>query len=98
MQRDSKSTACRYVDRRTNIQKKNQEIGVGVVQGYNLRRNNQQQRKQSMRNQNRKNKSKSTGPNNAIKKRTVNGTKYCNKSKGWAMLLTKYTKSQRLQN
>jgi len=48
-----------------------------------------------VRNQKRENKSKSTGTNsaikNVIKKRTVNGTKYCYTPKSLAMLLTKYT-------
>jgi aminoglycoside phosphotransferase family enzyme len=59
--------------------KKNQQISMGVVQGYNLQRSTQHQRKQVLRNQNRENKRETTGPNsakkNVIEKRTVNGTK-----------------------
>jgi hypothetical protein len=52
---------------------------VGVVQGCNLQGKNHQQRKQLVRYQNRENKSKSAGPNsaikNVIKKATVKGYK-----------------------
>ena len=46
-----------------------------------------------MRNQNRENKSEITGPNsatkNVVKKRTVNGKKYCNKPNSLVIILTK---------
>jgi hypothetical protein len=55
---------CGQKDKHT---KKSQQIGVGVVQGYSLQGNNQQQRKQLVRYQNKENKSEITGINSATK-------------------------------
>jgi hypothetical protein len=79
---------CRQKNKHTNTN----STSVWIL--YTGTVKSQHQRKQEGKYQNGENKSKSTAPNNAIKKNTkretVNGTKYYYKTKALLMLLKKF--------